>query len=400
MTRSSWLNQLERWLIEVCCDSLAVWLYGEEGLDAIKTILAAYAIPQASSSHPDPLLRIAIQEAASVADLDSFKPADPFRSNETHATSALVALALPLRQFVHERAVESFDPSMDRAEAIARSVVTALEQGGVPSSSEWPEGEVGKKASAIESGLVRGLWRRYNVLAPNLPDSEVDMKRDIQFVSQAIDALEFAARFDSQRETLNADAEERMPLPNVLWLSKNGVNTKPSSKNGVPAFDLRLGRHFIVFQRSRVATIDSLEGEEQQTAVQREVEVGWGHGLILHPSELVLAVTFETLRLDNTCSAQVLSRSSLGRLGLLSATAVQVQPGYNGTLTLELVNLANVPLRISPGQRIAQIVPLPVLGSTDGYSGGYQNAGAKPAFSRSQKDWDAKILKGMQTMSL
>jgi deoxycytidine triphosphate deaminase len=130
------------------------------------------------------------------------------------------------------------------------------------------------------------------------------------------------------------------------------------------------------------------------------MEVGWGDGFILHPHELVLAATFERLYLDNTCCAQVLSRSSLGRLGLLSATAVQIHPGYKGTLTFELVNLANVPLRVSPGQRVAQIVPIPVLGSSEGYDGGYQNAGAKPAFSRSKKDWDAEILKRMRGKTL
>jgi hypothetical protein len=59
----------------------------------------------------------------------------------------------------------------------------------------------------------------------------------------------------------------------------------------------------------------------------------------------------------------------------------------------EVWNLANVPLKVTPGQRIAQIVPIPLVGKSKGYSGSYQNSGAKPRFSLATNDWEAAILR-------
>ena len=75
-------------------------------------------------------------------------------------------------------------------------------------------------------------------------------------------------------------------------------------------------------------------------------------------------------------------------MGLLSATAVQLHPGFRGCLTLELVNLASVPLRLSPGQRVAQIVPAPSMGKRVDYSGKYQDQDWKPHFSAVVNDWE------------
>jgi dCTP deaminase len=110
---------------------------------------------------------------------------------------------------------------------------------------------------------------------------------------------------------------------------------------------------------------------------------------------MVLGVTLECLVLDNDCTAQVLSRSSVGRLGLLTATAVHIQPGYRGCPTLELVNLSSVPLSLVPGQRIAQVVTHHVCGETKGYRGYYQNIVGKPQFSKADQDLDTRILSSM-----
>jgi deoxycytidine triphosphate deaminase len=400
ISRSKWLGQLERWLTEIACDSVAVALYGDAGMESLRTILTAYAVPISSASHPAPELRLAIQKAAASSDLDEYRPpGDPFATADSQATNALVDLAVALRDHVRNdvgQLVGSFDFVGD----IAASVESALAAEMLPSSSDWPDGNVGANATAIESGIVRGLWNRQSDLANSLPASEKKMRQAVAFVSQAIDALEFAARFDAQREDLGVEANERMPLPNVLWLGHSGVRTRADEPGGRPAHDLRLGRHFIVFQRSSIASIRSLTAGSELEAIQRSVQVGWGDEFVLHPAELVLAVTFECLRLDTSCAAQVLSRSSLGRLGLLSATAIQVQPGYHGCLTLELVNLANVPLRLSPGQRVAQIVPVPALGQAEGYAGAYQDSGAKPQYSHAREDWDSVVLQRMTKKAL
>lgn len=402
VTRSSWLHQLERWLTEIACDTVAVAFYGSAGRNSLMTILTSYAVPGASASHPPPELRIAIQDATVEADLHPhLSMDDPFASAETQATAALISLAIPLREHVRAGLAETVGPNEDVARAVASTAHSDLASGLLPSSNEWPEGDVSSLATAIESGLVRGLWQQYQFLSQTLPYSEPAVRRTVDFVSQAIDAVEFAARFDATRIEAGVEAEERMPIPNVLWLSAaTGVHTSPPPEQGTAAHDLRLGRHFIVFQRSAISDINSLGSQVKVSAIQRAVEVGWGDEFVLHPSELVLAATFEALRLDETCFAQVLSRSSLGRLGLLSATAVQVQPGYRGCLTLELVNLANVPLRLTPGQRVAQIVPFPAGGNTAPYAGSYQDSGAKPEFSLSRNDWEAEVLRRMRSKAL
>ncbi len=97
-----------------------------------------------------------------------------------------------------------------------------------------------------------------------------------------------------------------------------------------------------------------------------------GKPLWLHPGQFVLGATLEYLRFPDDLAADVVGRSSWGRLGLLVATAVLVQPGYRGTLTLELVNHGDGPIALYPGSRIAQLVVSPVLEpSEDSYAGKY-----------------------------
>lgn len=401
ITRSEWIAQLERWLTEVACDSVAVWLYGRAGLKSLETVLSAYAVPQPTESHPPPQLRMDLQTATGQSELEHHRPdGDPFRSSVTRAFDALLDLGLRLRDGVREELESHFDAVESRAEEVSQNVEQSLSERVRPPSSDWPEGDVNQRATAIESGLVRGLWRRRADLVGLLPGSEEAMRDDVGLVSEAIDALEFAARFDSKREDLGVEARERMPIPSVLWLTSEGVLTDPQDGKGSPAHDLRLGRHFKVFQRSSVSGIDTLPSDVSLSAIQRNIQVGWGDHFVLHPAELVLAATFEWLCLDTTCCAQVLSRSSLGRMGLLSATAVQVQPGYRGCLTLELVNLANVPLRLSPGQRIAQVVPIHALGATDGYGGDFQFSGPQPRSPLAKTDWDGDVLRGMRETPL
>ncbi len=125
---------------------------------------------------------------------------------------------------------------------------------------------------------------------------------------------------------------------------------------GHGSVDLRLGKHFIVFHRSGTAAIRTFHPRWDGREVQRRVEIGWGEDFVLHPGELALAGTLEYIALPSDLAAQVITRSSYGRLGMITATAVQVHPNFRGCLTLELVNLGNVPLRMTPGERIAQLV--------------------------------------------
>lgn len=122
-----------------------------------------------------------------------------------------------------------------------------------------------------------------------------------------------------------------------------------------PSLDLRLGNRFIVFQRTGISTFNARRGNNPR-AVQRFIERPFSSPFVLHPGEVVLASALEYIALPVDVGAQVITRSSYGRLGLITATAVQVHPLYRGCLTLELVNLGTVPLTLYPGERVAQLV--------------------------------------------
>jgi len=117
--------------------------------------------------------------------------------------------------------------------------------------------------------------------------------------------------------------------------------------------DLRVDCYFRVFRNHSVRLIDVKENQEDLTEL---VEIGAGEAFILHPGEFVLGSTAERVRLPEDLVARLEGKSSLGRLGLLiHSTAGFVDAGWNGHLTLELSNVATLPITIYPGMKIGQI---------------------------------------------
>ena len=117
--------------------------------------------------------------------------------------------------------------------------------------------------------------------------------------------------------------------------------------------DLHLDRRFRVFRNSRYPYIDVRTDQPELTEL---VEIGGDDPFILHPGEFVLGSTFERVELPNDLVARLEGKSSLGRLGLLiHSTAGYVDPGWEGNLTLELSNVANLPITLYDGMKIGQI---------------------------------------------
>ena len=114
--------------------------------------------------------------------------------------------------------------------------------------------------------------------------------------------------------------------------------------------DLRLGSSFRVFHNHRTSAIDL---REPPTNLTEEVT---SEMFVIHPGEFVLGVTAEHVELPEDIVARIEGKSSLGRLGLIvHATAGFVDPGFKGTLTLEITNLTRVPIKLYPGLLIAQL---------------------------------------------
>ena len=154
--------------------------------------------------------------------------------------------------------------------------------------------------------------------------------------------------------------------------------------------DLRVDGSFRVFENHKYPHIDPREPQDDLTSV---VEVPDNEPFILHPGEFVLGATLERVRLGVDVVARLEGKSSLGRLGLLiHSTAGFVDPGFEGYLTLELSNVANLPIAIYPGMKIGQISFYQMTTAAD-HPYGSDEAGSKyqgqrgPTPSRSHVDF-------------
>jgi dCTP deaminase len=119
------------------------------------------------------------------------------------------------------------------------------------------------------------------------------------------------------------------------------------------SIDVRLDRFFRLFDNHKYAFIDPAE---QQDELTRLIEVDPAEPFILHPGEFVLGSTYEFVTLPDDVAARLEGKSSLGRLGLLThSTAGFVDPGFKGHVTLELSNVATLPIKLWPGMKIGQL---------------------------------------------
>jgi dCTP deaminase len=119
------------------------------------------------------------------------------------------------------------------------------------------------------------------------------------------------------------------------------------------SMDVRLDRFFRLFDNHKYPFIDPAEDQPELT---RLIEVDGERPFILHPGEFVLGSTFELISLPDDIAARLEGKSSLGRLGLLThSTAGFIDPGFSGHVTLELSNVATLPIKLWPGMKIGQL---------------------------------------------
>ncbi|NYF98647.1 dCTP deaminase [Janibacter cremeus] len=119
------------------------------------------------------------------------------------------------------------------------------------------------------------------------------------------------------------------------------------------SIDVRMDKWFRLFDNHKYPVIDPAQDQSDLT---RLIEVDSTEGFVLHPGEFVLGSTLEAVTLPDDLAARVEGKSSLGRLGLLThATAGFVDPGFSGHVTLELSNVATLPIRLWPGMKVGQL---------------------------------------------
>lgn len=119
------------------------------------------------------------------------------------------------------------------------------------------------------------------------------------------------------------------------------------------SIDVRLDKYFRLFDNHKYPFIDPAEDQPELT---RLVAADNGDAFVLHPGEFVLGSTYEAVTLPDDVAARLEGKSSLGRLGLLThSTAGFIDPGFSGHVTLELSNVATLPIKLWPGMKIGQL---------------------------------------------
>jgi dCTP deaminase len=141
-----------------------------------------------------------------------------------------------------------------------------------------------------------------------------------------------------------ADSLVIVPSPDVGKLRQRGV----------ASIDLHLGTWFATLRQARMTHFE-VGKDYSETRLTKTNYVRFSSEYVLHPRSFVLAVTLEWLRMPVDLGAYVIGKSSLGRCGLIIATATGVHPNFVGCLTLELSNVGELPIVIKPGMEICQL---------------------------------------------
>lgn len=143
---------------------------------------------------------------------------------------------------------------------------------------------------------------------------------------------------------------------------QNGVVLVPEptltdiEQTGEASVSLRLGRWFLSVRQSNETHIDTVSSSRDKIPkLSKQYYVPFGRDFVLHPGRFVLAVTLEWLRLPVSYTAFVVGKSSLGRRGIIIETAAGVHPGFSGCLTLEIANVGELPVTLTPGMTICQL---------------------------------------------
>ena len=138
-------------------------------------------------------------------------------------------------------------------------------------------------------------------------------------------------------------------------IAANRVGVEPFDEAMIQpsSVDVRLDKFFRVFENHKYSVIDP---STEQAELTREVISEGDEPFILHPGEFVLASTYEVITLPDDIAGRLEGKSSLGRLGLLThSTAGFIDPGFSGHITLELSNVANLPVKLFAGMKIGQL---------------------------------------------
>jgi deoxycytidine triphosphate deaminase len=405
----------ELWVEEVICDCYAVRRFGPASLASLSSVLDSVgATFSVSRSHPPGQVRIRLM-LSWLRDGWTWSQSltSPWRMSDWEdmswaplwaqtLSSLLMSVGARLPEHLEQ---QGWPDAIPDSSLVAERVVLfrddlAAGRLALPSSANEA------LAEHAEAHVVNALW-----LASTTEDEMVAPVD--RLAVKSLDSLNFLRLWNSAGGDLVADPLPDPPGAERGALSGPAISHRlhaeaaddakvwftpllPRAVSGA-ALDLRLGSSFIVFRRMDTTAIDPIDPAADPRVMQTRVEKDWGQPFVLHPGELVLAATLEYLVMPSDLTAQVVTRSSYGRLGLITATAVLVHPHYRGSLTLELVNLGVLPITLTPGQRIAQLMFMPC--APIARPPAKYDCPTVPEFSKVSRDPDSDVLSRLRRLN-
>lgn len=400
----------ESWAVELMCDAFAIRKFGAGAVAALGEFLEVIgATERLSESHPPGRLRVQmlVEWLGAIADPRIEAIVTPWRELAATPYASPDDWVQFLVDTLNDR-VDDLKAVVDAWPGVAYD--TNARTGVIHAAADALLAGVPPEPTVLAIGVPTDLVDADVVIAAWLGRAEAFETPVSRLAEKSLDTLEFlrqwceaggalavpqpsAGKAATEQSTLSSvELVKRVYAPNDDRLVVTPL--LPDFASGA-SIDLRLGNTFIVFVRSRTAQFDPLDDKHDPRQVQRQMQLAWGDSFVLHPGELVLAATLEYLVIPPDLSAQVVSRSSYGRLGLLSATAVQVHPHFHGCLTLELVNLGVVPILLTPGERIAQLVLSPTT-TTPAPPPSKYHCPIGPEFSKVRTDPEGEVLRKLR----
>ncbi len=339
----------QAWTTELLCDAHSLYRYGPSAIAAMAEYFTSIgSLDSPSATHPpgELRLRILLDQLGPVADArservvrpwDDLTPASPIFAEPwaDHLAQMFLANAGDFASTVSGFGTDEYQ-SAQRA-PIVRALADRLKE-GVPGREVVAIG--GREfVVPVDADIVNAVWI-----------SRVeDTTRPVDGLGKkALESLEFTRQWNAHGGELPLDLYEPLPvgtplageqhiaaLSDILLTQRlriddqRGLIVQPLLQRPKgAALDLRLGNRFIVFRRTGTASFDPLELGDDPRSIQVHIELSWSEMFVLHPQEVILGATLEYLVFPADLTGQVVTRSSYGRLGLLSATAVQIHPRF------------------------------------------------------------------------
>lgn len=401
------------WLEELLCDAYAVRRFGPAAIAAMGTFLEAVGGFDLFGDHPPgwTRLRLMFRWLGPVTSKSLRDLLEPWKERLNESRPTLTPWAAFLDRTMDRHADEiasALDhwPARYPSERRAARIDWVAQRLSVGVVSDTYRPTAGPPQPLLESDVLNAAWVAWSQ-GTNFPVERLG--------TRALETIEFNRLLWAANTAVpeDEDADEGLkvaassanvgyggviPAKEVRERFAGGaagqivVSPEPQALSG-SAMDIRLGNRFIVFEPSGTASFDPIAADTDPRVLQGSVEKDWGEDFVLHPGELVLASSLEYLSLPGDVTCLVVTRSSYGRLGLVTATAVLVHPYFQGCLTLELVNLGRVPLVLTPGERVGQLVflrvhePAPPPAEPEKY-----RCPTGPEFSKVRDDRDARLL--------